>query len=43
MQLFIRVLKGCCLLMVLFAIFLIIIMPNFFRLLAEVILELNSR
>lgn len=43
MFLFFRVLKGCCLLMVLFAILLIVAMPDFFRLLAEVMLELSDR
>jgi hypothetical protein len=41
MQFFRRVLGGCCLLAVLFGIMLIMIMPDFFKLLAEIVLELD--
>ncbi len=42
MRLFRRVLGGCCLLVVLFVIMLIMIMPDFFKLLAEIILEMDQ-
>ncbi len=41
MELFSRVLKGCCLLVVLFVIMLVLIMPDFFKLLAEIVLEMD--
>jgi hypothetical protein len=39
MSLLARLTKGCCLLAVVFAILLIVIMPDFFHILAELFLE----